>query len=50
MLRCEGSGGEGLGGRLSGFPVVGEEFLETAHGVGADALDDIPKVGRRINT
>jgi hypothetical protein len=47
MLRCEGSDGEVLGSGLSGFPVVGEEFVEAAHGVSADALEDVAEIAER---
>ena len=45
----EGSGGEVVGGVVSGFPVVGEEFLEPFGGVGADALEDVAEVGEGID-
>ena len=50
ILGYGGSGGEVLGGLLSGFPVVRDEFLEPLGGMGADALEDIPKVGEGIHT
>jgi isopropylmalate/homocitrate/citramalate synthase len=43
------SGGEGLGSGLSDFPVVGEEFVEAVHGVGADAVKDIPETHERVD-
>ncbi len=49
MLKCRESGGEVLGGGLSGLPVVGEEFLEAVHGVGADAMEDVAEVGERLD-
>jgi len=32
-----------------GSPVVGEEFVEAVDGMGADALEDVAKIGERIN-
>ncbi len=37
-----------MGGGLSGFPVIGEEFLEAFDRVGADALEDIAEVGEGV--
>jgi hypothetical protein len=50
MLACKRSGGEVLGGVLSGLPVVGQEFLERFAGMGADALEDIAKVDKGTHT
>jgi hypothetical protein len=44
------SGGEVLRAFLSGSPVVWDEFLKPLGGVGPDALEDIPKVGKGIRT
>lgn len=49
MLRCKGSGGEVLGGGLSGFPVVRQEFLEPFGWMGADAMEDVAKIGEGID-
>ncbi|MDP2895892.1 MAG: hypothetical protein Q8Q12_04945 [bacterium] len=49
MLRGKESGGKVWGGGLSGFPVIGEEFLEAVHGVGADAVEDIAEVCERVD-
>lgn len=34
----------------SGFPAVWDQFLEPLGGLGADALEDLPKVGKGIHT
>ncbi len=47
MLGCEGSGGEIVGGALSGFPVIGEELVEPVNGMSADAVKDVAGVGER---
>lgn len=49
MLKCKGSGGEVLGGVLSGFPVVGEQVVEAANGMDADAVENVTEVGERIH-
>ncbi len=45
MLGCRGSGGKVLGGGLSGFPVVRQEFFEPVDGMSDDAGRHVPEVG-----
>jgi len=45
----QGLGGEVLAGGLSGFPVVGEEVVEAVDRMGADAVEDVAKVGEGID-
>lgn len=46
MLRCGGSGEDGLGSGLRGFPVFGEQFFEAADGMGADVVEDVAGAGK----
>ena len=38
-----------MSGGLSGFPVVGKEFFEAAHGMIAETLEDVAEVGKGID-
>lgn len=49
MLRCGGSGGEVSSGASGGFRVVGEEFFEPFHRMGADAVEDVAKIDERLD-